>query len=502
MPAALIENPEYSEWQRIFAANRAGLQEQPEYDKRRTLRSAMLAAAEEYDREVDRIAKEAGLSFKRDVSRKDDSIVMSGHQPEIFHSGLFHKVRRLSDCVRDFPATGIQIIIDTDEGEAGRIIFPRKDNFGLRYEIVSLSSSEGLYLRQKLADRNVIVEAWRKIIEGLESSGSEFSSTSANRARDIYTSLGGVSVSAANSIVRSHFEDRKYLELPLSRLFSLPAVAEELDKIISHPLNLVSSYNSTLDSYRKEHKIENPANPFPNLDVTDGKVELPVWAIDQSLETRQKVYIEFEENSFSVVIANQVEWKGDLSGLQSGWAAIRSKFLFVPRGALITLFLRYLFSDLFIHGLGGARYDKFTDLLAKNYLKRTLPLSVSASVNRYLFTNELKAYETAVSLKDSYKEIVSKTDSFLGKGLFGESYEKELKDLSGERAQLIQKLSLSGLEGIEKRAISLRLNELNKRIREVIDSSDYPSRIVLAAAPTGEANTWRNREFPFFFFGS
>jgi hypothetical protein len=51
----------------------------------------------------------------------------------------------------------------------------------------------------------------------------------------------------------------------------------------------------------------------------------------------------------------------------------KSGILIRPRALTITLFSRLILSDLFLHGIGGSKYDQLTDLIAKRFFEVRLP---------------------------------------------------------------------------------------------------------------------------------
>ena len=109
-----------------------------------------------------------------------------------------------------------------------------------------------------------------------------------------------------------------------------------------------------------------------------------MWAVDPIAGTRRALFCSIEA-----------------AGQHPGSLA-SSEFL-APRGSITTMLLRGYCSDIFIHGLGGAKYDPFVDALAKQYLRVALPRFVVASRTQTLFPKEALNYEDALALRDQYK---------------------------------------------------------------------------------------------------
>jgi hypothetical protein len=68
-----------------------------------------------------------------------------------------------------------------------------------------------------------------------------------------------------------------------------------------------------------------------------------------------------------------VEQLGD-----SPWSGVKLR----PRALVTTMYCRLVLADLFLHGIGGAKYDQLTDLLIRRFFRREPPafLTLTATV--------------------------------------------------------------------------------------------------------------------------
>jgi hypothetical protein len=399
---------------------------------------------------------------------------MAGHQPVMYHPGLLFKNERLSSFARDNNALAINVIIDTDEGDGGKLVWPLRQGDSLVLKSGTLSSAEGVYASQRITSVESMRELFHVMSADLATSGLQQAAESTAAVSSLYEGLAGQPIAVANSLVRWRFEERAYLEVPLSQLLRLSPVREVLLSWVNDYERLVLTYNSSLELYRTDHKIKNPANPFPNMRVDNSSVEVPFWLVGS--EERQPL-----------VVAKS-------TGPQIGGDSYLA-----PRGSIVTLLLRGFCSDLFVHGKGGSKYDPFVDRLAESYLGVSLPRFVVASSTKYAFPERLAQVEEAIALKAQYKEIVSHTAKFLGRSLFTPDEERVLEQLASERQTLLSRLK--DAESAETRsAVAHELNDLNKRIKQVIDSSSLTKRLAYAGIPEVVLARWRFREYPFFLF--
>ena len=111
-------------------------------------------------------------------------------------------------------------------------------------------------------------------------------------------------------------------------------------------------------------------SPFPDLRISaagDGH-ELPLWLVDLSGGHRHVAWLWRRAGQ---------QWLGTESGPDVElWPGLEAESMLslrlrgqqlVPRGGLISALLRLLFADLFVHGLGGGKYDPAVDVLIRRW---------------------------------------------------------------------------------------------------------------------------------------
>jgi hypothetical protein len=94
-------------------------------------------------------------------------------------------------------------------------------------------------------------------------------------------------------------------------------------------------YNASVQHYRRTHGIRSRSHPVPDLAAG----ELPFWVVEGP---RRRA-------------ATTTDAASDTG------ASLR------PRALTLTLFARLCLGDLFIHGIGGGKYDEVTDALIRDY---------------------------------------------------------------------------------------------------------------------------------------
>lgn len=471
-------NPPYEEWGAILASNLSvakalhrALGEEFVASVRREVRDV----AVRYRSAMRELAALRGISLLDDVSEPSNiecAIVMAGHQPVIYHPGILEKITRLRSIASESAAYAVNVAIDTDEGDGGRLLWPLRDADDVIIKQRSIGTGEGLFRDQRVVSREESAPIFAEMKRDLGSSGCVRAVEGAARAECLYAALEGESIVMANAIVRKSLSDGGYDEVPLSWLLEAPTVRECIQRIIRDSERFVTLYNATLETYRVEHKIKNPANPFPNMTVTVDEIEVPLWEIGKG--SRKGVIVK----------------RGGVS---------LSSNLIAPRGSIVTLLLRGMCSDLFIHGIGGGKYDQFVNAFAEAYWRNPLPRFVVASATAYLFPERVREFLHAREVKGRYKEMVSHTASFVGTGIFSQDDENTLAPLLQRRRDLLPRMQ--GVQSKEDRSVvAHELNEVNRIIKAVIDGSSIAPLLAQGGIDDARLHRWACREYPFFFF--
>ena len=99
---------------------------------------------------------------------------------------------------------------------------------------------------------------------------------------------------------------------------------------------------------------------------------------------RQRLYVRFRDDQ--VLLSNLSGWEFtcSLAKVDESISKLKEEGILIrPRALTTTLFSRLILSDLFLHGIGGAKYDQLTNLLAQRFFEVELPdfQTVTATFN-------------------------------------------------------------------------------------------------------------------------
>jgi hypothetical protein len=168
---------------------------------------------------------------------------------------------------------------------------------------------------------------------------------------------------------------------------------EEFHWFVAHLLanlpRFQAAYNDSLTAYRRAHGLRNRAQPVPDLAEVDGWLEAPFWMWTAEDPRRRPVFA--RQNGEKIELSDRRHHTIELSLAAESDAALAAGELAAAaergiklrtRALATTLFARLVLGDLFLHGIGGAKYDQVTNDIARRFCGFALPefATVSATL--------------------------------------------------------------------------------------------------------------------------
>ncbi|MCB0320450.1 MAG: hypothetical protein KDD60_05940 [Bdellovibrionales bacterium] len=465
--------PSRDEWRNLFSKNRDILRTSSSVSDALVskARVALFEAIRKHFQELHALVVARSLpvslsSYERFLEGDcDGGIVGTGHQATFFHPGIFRKYLETARFAKEQGVFAVHVIMDLDETDGGSFCYPVDSQSGdITLEVDSLRRGDSPFPFYQ------IFQYSSQAFEALP----PFLGNQANfkKAQELYKSLDGVPIAVAHSLARLAFvSDLPIVEVSFATLIQEDDVQKVGEEWRKQGREIHDLYNSELNAFREERKIKNVANPFPNLKERGQAFELPFWEYSDDGSRREVVWSDS---------GNEI-----------------TSFL-APRGAMTTVMFRTLFFDFFVHGLGGERYDFFTNRFLARWLGlEGLEFGV-VSETRYLFSewHDLRQLRLRVS---QIKDICSHTENYFGTEIFLKEQEVELRAQVEKRAELIA--ALQRVDDIEGRSrIAHQLNGVNSEIRDYVESvCGSKWRAKLNTLERGEM-AYTCREFPFFCF--
>ena len=179
-------------------------------------------------------------------------------------------------------------------------------------------------------------------------------------------------------------------ELKVSDLADMQCFRRFLWGALSDAEALRAAYNSALTDYRSLHHIRSHSHPVPALEATTEGIEVPFWVWRVGETQRSRLFVQVikpgplrlhdgQREIGTISATSETAALAQLQDLRSqGWK-IR------PRALTLTMFCRVCLGSVFVHGIGGAKYDEMTDVLMQRWLGRTPPQIIVATATLRLF---------------------------------------------------------------------------------------------------------------------
>jgi hypothetical protein len=336
---------------------------------RQQARQTIVALAENYLRAAGEPVSEYG----------HEMLLMAGHQPELVHPGVWIKHFALNRLARKYGATPVHIVVDNDTAKSCVIRFPvLAEANGAGHHLLALPfdqwtgevpfeervvNDETLFAslpdRAAAIIRNwsfspLLAEFWQEVL-----------------AQASRTPLLGERLAAARRSLERQWGCHN-LEIPVSHLCNSEPFAWFACHLLSDVVRFHATYNDCVHEYRRQYGIRSRNHPVPDLGTENGWYELPFWSWRRGQLARRRLMARPTATAIELRSGNEPWPKlpaaddgervvAAFQELQHGGYKVRSRAL------TNTLFARLFLADLFIHGIGGAKYDELTDEIIRRF---------------------------------------------------------------------------------------------------------------------------------------
>lgn len=461
----LLVQPAFEDW---AALARAGAQAALAWDfevaGRRVTELRALARAEAVER-----AREFSERMGVPVAEVPDApglLVATGHQPELYHPGVWVKDFLLQRLADDTGAAALDLVVDSDGFETVGIHSPcLRPDVRVCRAYLAVGVQDGCYACAPVPSAHDLLEFRQAGAEQLTTLPSPSIPRHFLRFCD---ELEGAAAEAANLAELVTFARRRYeapsgtayLELPVTSLSRSEAFATFVAHLALDARGFAGAYNSSLAAYRERTGTRSAAQPFPDLETDGDAVELPLWTLGAG---RRTVWVRGSGEGCALVAGDEVlcELGNDPGGAVG--RLLSSGVQLAPKALALTLFTRMLVADLFIHGVGGGRYDQVTDDVARRYFGVELPAFTVASLTVYLpLGAHVVSDEEIDGVEMALNRLTHNPDQALSDVDFDSVEEAERAEaLAVEKKELVTKI---GAHGADKKSLGLRIREVNEEL--------------------------------------
>lgn len=336
---------------------------------------------------LDRVRSQPTLGH----ARADSPLVLSGHQPELFHPGVWFKNFVLARLARAVEGAGVHLLIDSDLCRATALRAPAGTRDEPRVATLPYDrpAAPVPYEERRVLDERLFGSLAERAAEAIRPWVADPMIGPLWREAERVASEGGL-LRDALSEPRRRVEASWGLcngELPLSAVCDAGAFRWFLVDLVRRAPELRAAHNGALADYRRAHRLRNAAQPIPDLAERDGWTEAPFWVWSASDPERRAVWTRAAQGG--VELSDRAGWSvvldrnADLAVEQL--EAVRAEGVKLRSRALVTtLYCRLILADLFLHGIGGAKYDQVTDDLSERMFGAAPPPHATVTATLWL----------------------------------------------------------------------------------------------------------------------
>jgi hypothetical protein len=373
----------------------------------------------------------AGLAYTRQYRDVPDpvalpaGILLAGHQPEIFHPGVWLKNFVLHRLAQRHDAVAVNLVIDSDTIKTSSLRVPGGTPAKPRAAAVLFDtpSAEIPFQARAIQDLELFGSFGRRAAERMAPLVSnpmvrEFWPLAVDCARR--TGNLGQSLSQARHRWEGHW-GLTTLEIPQSLVCCLPAFHQLTAHLMANLPRLWEVYNSAIAEYRRQHHIRSHSHPAPELASEGAWLEAPYWIWTADNPRRRRVFILprgedmviSDLQGLEIPLRLSPESAADVAAGQLAALADRGIHL-GSRALLTTLAARVLLGDLFIHGIGGAKYDRLTDAMIQRFFCLPPPAFLVVSGTLHLpILHESVTHDDLRAVRNRLRELEFHPEVFL-----------------------------------------------------------------------------------------
>ena len=216
-------------------------------------------------------------------------------------------------------------------------------------------------------------------------------------------------------------------------------------------------------SFRAQRpRFGSAAQPFPDLRVEGDLIELPFWHL---ADGRRTVWARTGSSPALVVDGEVVCELGSCETAHDALAFSALKP--APKALALTMYGRLLVADLFIHGVGGGRYDQVTDDVIRRFFGVEPPVFAVASMTMYLpLGARVVRDEEVEALVSALNRLKHNPDQMLDEIEFDSAEEHaRAVELTAEKGRLVAQIAV---EGADKKALGSAIRAVNEDLATML----------------------------------
>lgn len=328
-----------------------------------------------------------GLCPIPDASFNPESLwFMTGHQPELYHPGVWAKNFAVSAVAQSCGGFGFNLVADTDQFKSNKVRIPSGSLRNLEIQSLTIDAvTDGRpYEAWQISDKASFRDFGDRVQAVLCKEIEE------PLVQDLWSKInfqGLTSGSQMLSLARQQIEHEwgfGLTEAPMSMWAETEAVLHIFCMILADLPRFHAIHETELRNYRSVHKIHSRNHPVADLESRNDWWEAPLWIWRDATPLREKLWVRICNSGSGVELRIDGEKdsigclairpdKPTTDGVEQLKRFSENGICIRPRALVTTALCRTLLADLFIHGIGGAIYDELGDQIFCRFFGMTPP---------------------------------------------------------------------------------------------------------------------------------
>ncbi len=338
-----------------------------------------------------------GLHVADTSSGVEAPLVVTGHQPELFHPGVWVKNFAAAAVADSCGGLALNLIVDNDIPKSSSIRVPRFVDGRIGTVNVEFDEWRGEipYEDWKVCDESIFATFGQRVRNVLADTVADpliddFWPRAVRRRAEADT-LG-----LRFSLARREMEQSwgvSNLELPLGTVCQTEGFLWFASHLIAQLPRYQEVHNTCLAHYRAVHRIRSRHHPVAALTRQDDWLETPfwVWRAGQprrrallARQLRRVVELRIDGEDEILVALPLSPDREACSAVERLRELPHRAIRLRTRALTTTMFSRFLLGDLFIHGIGGAKYDELGDEISQRFFGVEPPGFLTLSLTLWL----------------------------------------------------------------------------------------------------------------------
>ncbi len=452
---------------------------------RKQVRSEILKKAGDYSEKMQALCSKLkipgteNLFVAQDSYSTEKEIIQTGHSPAPAHPGVLIKYSLVNSIAKMANGIGINMVVDNDAGNDNCMSIPNINDQSPSLERIHfLPGIHNLAFEEiRYTDPAQLKAIKESILKSLHNPDMK---KVFEDFMDVVITFSGETLQFSNlfTFARHAFLTRfgiSNLEVPVSYISETDAFLSFFLHMTENIKHFVDIYNAKLREYRTLKNISSKANPLPDLIEEGFVVEMPFWMWKRDKPRKSLFASVADDSRISIICENKIvehfsfggrdRSADSLENLERLKTLLSNGIKIRPKAIVNTMYSRMFFSDLFIHGIGGAKYDLITDEIIREFYGVEPPTYATISATLHLPYIPLDAsIEDVNALKHVIKDMDYNPERYASDEIMEDA---EMKTMMSEKKELIAKEPHNGKE---KHLIFARIKELNALMKRKISS--------------------------------